>query len=87
MTLTLYEQGLFTWKEWAAELSKQIATAQSHGDPDLGDTYYHHWLAALEAMVVQKKIGDADKLSGLYHDWSEAAKATPHGEPITLGKR
>jgi len=86
MTLTLYEQGLFTWKEWAAELSKQITAAQSLGDPDLGDTYYHHWLAALEAMVVQKKIGDADKLSGLYHDWSEAAKATPHGEPITLDK-
>ncbi|MBX2826125.1 MAG: nitrile hydratase accessory protein [Gammaproteobacteria bacterium] len=86
MTLTLYEQGVFTWKEWAAELSLQISAAQSRGDPDLGDTYYLHWLAALEAMVVRKKIGDNESLAGLYQDWSDAAQSTPHGQPITLNR-
>ena len=48
MAVRLHEQGLFTWPEWAAVLAEEIARAQSAGDPDTGDSYYHHWLAALE---------------------------------------
>ena len=39
---------LFTWSEWAAMLGEEIKRAQAAGDPDTGETYYHHWLAALE---------------------------------------
>ena len=48
MTLALHERGLFTWPEWAAALSQEIKRAQAAGDPDTGETYYSHWLAALE---------------------------------------
>jgi len=58
MTLALYEKGVFTWPQWAEVLADEIAQAQSNGDPDLGDTYYQHWLAALERIVVQKGIAD-----------------------------
>jgi nitrile hydratase accessory protein len=51
MTLALYERGLFTWPQWADALSRQIALAQAAGDSDLGDTYYQHWLSALESLV------------------------------------
>ena len=51
MTLTLHERGLFTWPQWAEALSRQIALAQAAGDADLGDTYYRHWLRALESLV------------------------------------
>jgi nitrile hydratase accessory protein len=51
MTLALHERGLFTWTQWAEALSRQIALAQAAGDADLGDTYYQHWLLALESMV------------------------------------
>ena len=54
MTVKLHEAGHFTWPEWAAVLSEEIAEAQKRGDPDLGTTYYHHWLRALERMVVEK---------------------------------
>jgi len=84
MTLMLYQRGAFTWPEWAAQLSESIKSAQREGDPDLGDTYYHHWLAALEAMIVRKNIGSATQLADLYRAWDDAALATPHGQPIEL---
>ena len=51
MVLALHERGLFTWAQWAAALSRQIDMAQAAGDPDHGDTYYRHWLLALESLV------------------------------------
>lgn len=51
MTVALHERGLFTWPQWAQALSSQIATSRAAGDADLGDTYYRHWLLALESLV------------------------------------
>ncbi len=51
MTLALHERGVFTWPQWAAALSRQIDHARAAGDADLGDTYYQHWLRALESLV------------------------------------
>ncbi len=56
MTLRLYQQDLFTWPEWAETLTAEIRRAQEEGDPDRGDTYYHHWLAALERIVEKKGL-------------------------------
>ncbi|ASJ71034.1 nitrile hydratase accessory protein [Granulosicoccus antarcticus] len=86
MTLSLHEQGVFTWQEWATTLSESIRTAQQQGDPDLGDTYYSHWLSALEHMIVQKRIGERSELARLHNDWDEAACRTPHGQPIELSR-
>ena len=84
MALTLHERGLFTWKEWAATLADEIKRAQAAGDPDTGATYYHHWLNALEHLVVAKGAATADVLHATAHAWEDAARATPHGQPITL---
>jgi nitrile hydratase accessory protein len=59
MTLTLHERGLFTWPQWAATLSEEIKRAQAAGDPDTGETYYRHWLNALERLVAEKGVADA----------------------------
>jgi nitrile hydratase accessory protein len=56
MTLSLHERGVFTWPEWANALSEEIRCAQRAGDSDRGDTYYLHWLGALEALVVSKGV-------------------------------
>ena len=32
------------------------------GDADLGDTYYRHWLDALEQLTIAKGLADADRL-------------------------
>ena len=84
MTLALLERTLFTWPEWAATLGAEIKKAQAAGDPDTGETYYHHWLAAQERIVAEKGITDAAALSRYYGAWDHAADRTPHGEPIEL---
>lgn len=84
MVLQLHQKGLFTWPEWAAALSAQISAAQAAGDADLGDTYYHHWLAALEALVAAKGAAQAGELARCAQAWDHAADRTPHGQPIML---
>ena len=63
VAVSLQEQGLFTRTEWAEQLGKCIATAQASGDADLGDTYYHHWLAALETLVRTKGLASGPELA------------------------
>jgi nitrile hydratase accessory protein len=57
MVLALQQGGLFTWPQWAAALSRQIKIAQAAGDADLGNTYYQHWLLALESLVKDLPAG------------------------------
>ncbi|RUR70506.1 nitrile hydratase accessory protein [Variovorax guangxiensis] len=84
MTLALHERGLFTWPEWAEALAAQISEAQAAGDPDNGQTYYLHWLAALEKLVASKGASSGDELARYRHAWEHAAGRTPHGQPIEL---
>ena len=86
MTLMLHERGVFTWTEWAATLAHEIKVAQSAGYPDLGLTYYQHWLSALEHLVVEEGVATPTSLQEMTHAWETAARATPHGQPIVLGK-
>ena len=84
MTILLHERGLFSWSEWAQALSQQIALAQAHGDPDLGDTYYHQWLAALESLVTTKQVSSEAELKRYQQAWDHAADRTPHGRTVEL---
>ena len=84
MTLALYERGLFTWPEWAATLADEIKKAQAAGDPDTGETYYQHWLNALERMVAHKGVTDPATLKRYHDAWDRACDRTPHGQPIEL---
>ena len=58
LALSLHERGVFSWAEWAAVLGDEIKKAQTAGDPDTGETYYHHWLNALERIVAAKGLAD-----------------------------
>jgi nitrile hydratase accessory protein len=84
MVLRLHEQGLFTWSEWAEALSQAISAAQAGGDADRGDTYYQHWLRALETLVTRKGAASSDELARCRLAWAEAAERTPHGQPVEL---
>ena len=83
IAVSLHERGLYTWAEWADALAIRIKAAQAAGDPDIGDTYYRHWLGALEDLLAGKGIGPAE--TALWRDaWQHAANRTPHGKPIEL---
>jgi nitrile hydratase accessory protein len=84
LTLRLHEQGVFTWGQWAQALSEAIRDAQQRGDPDQGDTYYQHWVAALERLLVEQHIAPPLVLAGLREAWRLSAQATPHGQPVVL---
>ena len=84
MALALHERGLFTWTEWAATLAGEIKRAHTAGDPDTGDTYYRHWLNALERLVAEKGLADRHTLTRYQEAWDHAADRTPHGQPIEL---
>jgi nitrile hydratase accessory protein len=84
MALMLHERGVFTWNEWAETLGAEIKRAQAAGDPDTGETYYHHWLATLERLVAVKGVTTTDVLHRTRDAWDHAADRTPHGKPIVL---
>ncbi|MDR3465515.1 MAG: nitrile hydratase accessory protein [Xanthobacteraceae bacterium] len=84
LAVALHGRGVFSWSEWAATLADEIARAQRHGDPDTGETYYHHWLATLERLVADKRVTTAETLERTRIAWDRAADRTPHGTPIEL---
>ena len=81
LAVALNERGLFTWSEWADELSRQVARPGAAAD---GGDYYQHWLAALEALLARKGVAGPDSVDAMSASWQRAAHATPHGQPIRL---
>jgi nitrile hydratase accessory protein len=84
LAVRLSAEGHFTWKEWAATLADQLKAAAEHGEPDDGSRYYHHWLAALERLVVTKGLSDPTALLARKEAWADAYRHTPHGSPVEL---
>ena len=80
LALRLNAQGVFTWTEWAAALSQELAA-----DPaDDGGRYYHHWVAALERLTTTRGLTSPSDLAARKAAWSEAYERTPHGKPVAL---
>jgi nitrile hydratase accessory protein len=84
LAVALHERGVFSWPEWTSTLAAEIERAQAAGDPDTGETYYLHWLAALERLASEKGLTDAPTLARYGRAWEHAAERTPHGTPIEL---
>ena len=86
MAMALQERGVITPKEWSQALAEVIAEVRARGEPDTGEDYYRHWLVALERIVSRKGLVAAAALTERQHEWEEAARRTPHGKPIELGR-
>lgn len=84
LAVRLSGEGHFTWSEWAATLSEEIRAAQREGDPDRGDTYYRHWLRALERLCRQRGLVSREEASDRKEAWRRAYLDTPHGMPVEL---
>jgi nitrile hydratase accessory protein len=85
LAVRLSEQGHYTWKEWTAALADELKAAADGGIPDDGSHYYEHWIAALEKLVVSKRLTDANALRERKEAWADAYRHTPHGKPVELG--
>jgi nitrile hydratase accessory protein len=84
LAVRLAAAGCFTWREWVNVLSQEIAAAQAQGEPDLGQTYYQHWLNALERLCVTKGLVNPEDMRQRTEAWRRAYRNTPHGQPVTL---
>ncbi len=84
LAVKLSEQGHFTWKEWTVALADELKAAVDRGEIDDGSHYYHHWLAALERLLVAKRLADPEALRACKEAWAEAYRRTPHGKPVEL---
>ncbi|HKA55648.1 MAG TPA: nitrile hydratase accessory protein [Candidatus Binatia bacterium] len=57
MAVALCEQGLYPWAEFRDHLVSEIAAAERpESSPESRPTYYECWLAAFEALVVEKQV-------------------------------
>ncbi|WP_227268194.1 nitrile hydratase accessory protein [Roseobacter weihaiensis] len=86
ITVDLHKRGVFAWLDWCKTLSEEIRLAQAAGDPDLGDTYYKHWLSALEKLLTEKKVTNAQSLLAAKEDWRAADEHRGFGEAPVLVK-
>ena len=84
MTVHLHAADYFTWPEWTEALSTEIANAKDRCEADLGDNYYHHWLRALEALLVGKGLENTSAIDERVERWRRAYLATPHGRTVAL---
>ena len=83
LTVRLSEEGYFTWREWANELSIVLRETTT---PDDGSHYYEHWLLALERLCLAKNLTDLSALNQRKTAWEEAYRRTPHGKPVELSR-
>ena len=86
LAVKLSERGHFTWKTWARALAAELAAAEARGEPDDGSHYYHHWVSALERLVVERGLSEASALEERKEAWADAYRHTPHGQPVELGR-
>ena len=84
LAVRLSEAGYFDWSEWVTVLSQEIQAAQEQGDPDLGETYYQHWLNALERMCAAKGLISHADMQQRQAAWRRAYRHTPNGQPVEL---
>jgi nitrile hydratase accessory protein len=87
LVVQLSQQGQFTWSEWAATLADELKLDAARGEAVDGSRYYHCWLAALERLVVAKRLSSPEALSAQKDDWAEAYRHTPHGKPVELAHK
>ncbi len=65
LVVNMHQRGVFSWNEWADTLAAVIRDAGAQGDPDRGDTYYLHWVKALERLIIGRGLADQSLLAAL----------------------
>jgi nitrile hydratase accessory protein len=84
LAVELSKKGVFTWTEWTAALSAEIAAAGGRGEGEDPASYYRSWLAALEGLLADRGLTDRKTLQERQDAWAEAYRRTPHGRPVDL---
>ena len=84
LTVSLNEDGHFSWPDWVARFSQTLARHGLDGELDGGEDYFNAWLETLEAMLAESAQAAPTDVERLRADWEQAYLTTPHGEPVRL---
>lgn len=84
LTVHLNESGRFTWGEWVARFSSNLARHGLSRELDGGEDYFTAWLECLEAILAEENAASAQEVEQLRGAWERAYLTTPHGEPVHL---
>ncbi|MCK0149492.1 nitrile hydratase accessory protein [Marivita sp. S6314] len=77
LTVALNEAGHFTWVEWSEVFGPMVQTQGA-------DVYWHIWSDALTILLETKGMAEGAVIRSVTAQWQEAARNTPHGQPILL---
>ncbi|HWW21036.1 MAG TPA: nitrile hydratase accessory protein [Steroidobacteraceae bacterium] len=86
LTLELSRRGHFSWSQWTQALAEELQRARTRGELNDGSHYYHHWVAALERLVLTSNLCDASTLQQRKLAWIHAYEHTAHGRPVELAR-
>jgi len=75
LTIALNESGTFSWTDWSNAFAPRF---QKSG------IYWEAWSEAFVALLEERDIADKATIEALKDRWQNAARATPHGQPIEL---
>lgn len=92
LTVHLHARGLFEWREWSAALGRRLAATEPRPGPlppgteAEAEAYFAAWVAALGDLLAERDVTGEAEVAALAQEWQAAARATPHGQPITLNR-
>lgn len=75
--MALNEAGAIAWPDWAARFSPRVRDAAP-------EAYWQAWAETLAALLAERGIASGPEIDPLTRRWQAAARATPHGQPVTL---
>ncbi len=62
MAVALNESGAYEWRDFQQRLAAEIAAAEH---TDAADSYYQHWLASLEALLIESGVITPEEIEAL----------------------
>lgn len=62
LAVALNEAGIYPWSDFSQGLARQIAHGESNSGGEHEGSYYEHWLATLEALVVANGLVTLDEI-------------------------
>jgi len=83
MVVALRRSGQLGGQEWATIFGREIGSHPEDG-ACRDEQYYLDLIAALESLVTQRGMTDAESLERYRRGWEKAIRRTPHGKPIKL---
>lgn len=71
MAVVLQNADLYPWDAFRDHLIRELAEAERRGDPQ---SYYEHWLASFEALLIERGLIDPAELEARTEEFRSGAR-------------